>query len=993
MNLFKFFKPKWQHSNPQVRLAAVREIGADKVELLATIIREDTELTVCQAALGRLADGRTLTALSAEPLRPELKGAIQAKLLASRIAAVLTAGSLAEQKSALSSFTDPRELVAIATEAEPALRLECIQRIGEQEVLCELLELSWGKEAALAAVAKINEPAMLARAMKSASNKAARRIAEEKYKALELALHPPDPAALFTAAMQELVQAAEKAVAEKYLPAGKEALAALAQTWLAKDPERSHPLYQEFVKLQERFAELWQPYQERMSKQERRAQLRAEQLAHGEASCRAIEPLLASVGEEANRLFQAAERQWQQALEILPGEVPSELQTRYTALVEKFHASRQTIAGEIEQRDLLAAQLAKLSGEPESKELEQRLTALANLEKKLLGSRFKYLPVTELREQLVALRTRWQERQREETATRARLRQENVDRHRQLLTELEALQSADDRLAAEVRVKELKGSWLALPPLPPEEGAQHQRYKELLDQFYLSQRQFHQEQSWQQWANQTKKEELLQVVEGLGAEEDLRTVYRVLREVQGQWKEIGSVPPKVSGKLWEKFRTACDQNFLRCKEYFEELDKQAEGNRLQKEELIRQAETFRGSTDWQATAEALKKLQAAWKEIGPAGKAEESKLAREFNGICDAFFAARKFHLAELDSARQANLKQKEALCQEAEELVAAPLPGLEAKFQELQAHWKKIGPVPKEVSEPIWQRFRAACDSYFKWVEELKPRNLAEKEGLCQEVEELVAGIGPDTNYKALAKEILARQDRWKEIGPVPKEDSEAIWQRFRSSCDAFFELQRQQFEAREAVRLENEEQKLALIHELEQLIGKTDRESASRAQELQQAWHGIGPATKGQERQIQQRFKEAADHFFNDRRALFAAQDAVRQENLKKKERLCVRLEVFSKRPQPNAALNLAEQLKLAMEANFMLAGQDPEQRRKVEAEEVNLIKQEWQSIGPVPHAHEQKLNRRFQAALAVSASNARELKGSDKAEGAESGGLRSR
>lgn len=969
MSLFKFFKPKWQHSDPLVRLTAVRKLLPEQVELLEQIIREDEDPAVRQAALAHLGDQPTLARLAESGLGPELHERVEEKLFLLDKASILSAVTLEEQKELLAKYCDPRQLLNIAAEAGLELRLECIRRMEDQDILAELLTHNWGKEPALAAVAKLSAPEPLARAMKMASNKAARRVAEEKYKALDLELHPPDPATILTASLQELLRKAREAATAEFLVTGKEALTALRENWLTLDPDSCHPLSPEFRHIQEEFEERWLPYKKKLGKQEQRAQLRAEQLALCEASCQAIELLLEAVGEEVNKSFQAAARQWQTASANVPGGIPHELQNRYTNICQKFQASRQTIAGEIAQRDQLAAQLAQLALPPESKELKQRLDALDTLEKKLLASRFQFLPVKALREELVALRHRYQERQEEEAATRARLRQENIDRHQQLLTELESLLAAEDRLAAEIRVKEAKGIWSALPPLPPEESAQHLRYKELLDQFYQGQRQFHEEQSWQQWANQTKKEELIQLVEALGQEEDPRLVFRVLKEAQNQWRELGPVPPKVAEKIWARFRAACDRNFQRCKSYFEELEKQAEGNRLRKEELLRQAEACQGSTAWQTTAETLKKLQAEWKEVGPAGKSEEGQLSRRFNGICDAFFAARKFHLAELNKGRQANLSQKEALCQEAEKLVAAPLPGQEGKIQELQAQWKTIGPVPKEQSEPLWQRFRGACDRYFQWLDERKPHNLAEKVRLCQEVEELVAGINAETNYKNLAREILARQNAWKEIGPVPKEGSEEVWQRFRAACELFFNLQREQFEEREKIRQGNEERKLGLIHEMEQLIGKTDRESGARAQDLQQTWLVIGPATKDQEKLLQQRFKEAADHFFNDRRALFANQDAARQENLKKKERLCVRLEVISKQPHPNTALNLAEQLKLAMESNFMLSGQDPEQRRKLETDEINLIKQEWQLVGPVPHAQEQKLHRRFQAALAAS------------------------
>ena len=115
------------------------------------------------------------------------------------------------------------------------------------------------------------------------------------------------------------------------------------------------------------------------------------------------------------------------------------------------------------------------------------------------------------------------------------------------------------------------------------------------------------------------------------------------------------------------------------------------------------------------------------------------------------------------------------------------------AEIQALQAEWKTIGPVGRGHEKAIWERFRAACDRFFtRRQEDLKQRkdewaaNLARKEALCD------AGRGAgrlDRLGRGRAAQLKQLQAEWKTIGPVRKSKSEAVWQRFRTACDRFFD------------------------------------------------------------------------------------------------------------------------------------------------------------------------------------------------------------
>ena len=193
-----------------------------------------------------------------------------------------------------------------------------------------------------------------------------------------------------------------------------------------------------------------------------------------------------------------------------------------------------------------------------------------------------------------------------------------------------------------------------------------------------------------------------------------------LRGLQALWKEVGPMPQRRSKELWEQFKAACDQVYDKVKGVRAvETEKFAEVTAV-KEALIAEAEALAESTDWAATAEKLKALQAKWKDSGHLPRKLGDDLWKRFRAACDKFFERRKPQLEARQNEESQNLAKKHALIARAQAVAnKAPDDGGWGKaisqIKELQRDWKEIGFVPRRDADAVYAAFRAACDSLFQ--------------------------------------------------------------------------------------------------------------------------------------------------------------------------------------------------------------------------------------------------------------------------------------
>lgn len=964
MILSVFRKAKWQHRDAEVRREAVRGMTVADQEILATLARTDQDRGVRLVAIARLSDHALLSELAEALAEAEIAAAARHRREQLFHAALLAEVELEGCREALAGLTNQALLADLAGRAGlAAVRLAAVEQLTDQELLAGVIENNCGREVAVAALARIDREELLERLQNTASGKTIRRQAGEKLAALVAARRGPDPALAVEARLHELAAAAARLGEAIILDKAEERLAQLRAEWLTLDPEGLHAAAVSFAASCATLLARLEEVRRRRGEEEAKAARHQEQQARREGLCLVVEKLINSTAPEAPAEVKRAEAEWRAAL---AGEnVPSAaLAKRFEQAVRAFHKTREKVA---EEQAVLAALTARFDEGAklgEAGELEKAIGLLTALEGELTASRFKHLPAGALLQQSREL-ARLLSETREE-----RLR-ENLARRRALCERAATLLAAGNLQQAELQARELRQAWQQLPlPAGSEAETLDKAFSETMEAFAEKLHNFQHERDWHLWANLTLKQDLLKKVEGLAELSDLGQLLESIKAAQVAWKEIGPIPPRLSQKLWERFHLACNLHYERCEPFLEEQKIALAAVLARKEELCVRAEELAESEAWQKTAEAIKALQNEWKELPVTPRQRENQLFLRFRKGCNRFFERRHAHYESGDEGRRRNLHEKERLCEEVEKIGAAPQWNDAGRIRNLQGQWKKIGQAPREHNDAVWERFRAGCDRYFAWLEAERLNNLRRKEELCLEVEQLLAGITPATILKELSARLVELQQQWKEIGPVPEEQREPLWQRFNSRCDEFFKERHRHFEEAEKARRLNLEKKEELLHRAEEQAAQgNNRQTAEALQAIQKEWQQLGQAPKESERELNQRFKELCHAFFEGRKQHFADLESERLENQRQKESLCLRLESLVGAAAPAArpvdqALNLAEQLKMAMENNFMLAGRR-EEKGALQGE-VKRLQEEWKKIGPVDRKQEQALKDRFQKAL---------------------------
>jgi hypothetical protein len=374
-------------------------------------------------------------------------------------------------------------------------------------------------------------------------------------------------------------------------------------------------------------------------------------------------------------------------------------------------------------------------------------------------------------------------------------------------------------------------------------------------------------------ANRVKLEELCVRLEALAGTDDRKQAELALKESQAIADGIGPLP-RTEPPIRDRYDAARKAVVVRLKELREAEDWKRWSNVPRLEALCAKMEALAlsGTPDLKAAAQELKEAQAEWKALGPAPREKSDALWTRFKTACDEVHRRCREHFAVLDQERTANLKKKEELCVRVEALVESTEWKEAAEtIKLLQEEWKAVGPVPKEQTDALWKRFRGACDRFFERrkahfsvLDEERAGNLRRQEELCVKVEALAGS----TDWKATAELIKQYQADWKEIGPVPRAESEAMWKRFRAACDQFFDRRKEHFGKLDEERAVNLKAKELLCEKAEALIESDDEAAMEAVRALQAEWKTVGPAPRDAADAVWNRFRSACDRFFERRR-----------------------------------------------------------------------------------------------------------------------------
>lgn len=220
--------------------------------------------------------------------------------------------------------------------------------------------------------------------------------------------------------------------------------------------------------------------------------------------------------------------------------------------------------------------------------------------------------------------------------------------------------------------------------------------------------------------NLARKTALCEKVEAIGKEEnktssDWEKHTKEIIAIQTEWKTIGFAPQKMNVKIFERFRSACDDFFGRKAEFFKQLKETFKTNADKKRALIEKANAMKDSTDWKATADKFVALQKEWKTIGTVPKKIGDQLWEEFLAACNHFFEARNAVNAGQRNEERTNLEKKNEIIEKLKTLSADTCDNVQKEVQKLIEEYNSVGHVPFKEKDKVYEAYHAALDRVYK--------------------------------------------------------------------------------------------------------------------------------------------------------------------------------------------------------------------------------------------------------------------------------------
>ena len=173
-------------------------------------------------------------------------------------------------------------------------------------------------------------------------------------------------------------------------------------------------------------------------------------------------------------------------------------------------------------------------------------------------------------------------------------------------------------------------------------------------------------------------------------------------------------------------------------------------------------------------------------EVAPPARARsDDELWHRFSSARTSYTRRRKTHFAELGEKREGARVVKERLLKEAEALSTSTDWGpTSSRYRSLMQDWKAAGAAPREVEEDLWQRFRAAQDTFFGARDAANAEqdrefaaNAEKKKELLVEAEALL----PVTDLEAAKRAFRDIAERWDAAGKVPRDQMKSLEARIR--------------------------------------------------------------------------------------------------------------------------------------------------------------------------------------------------------------------
>lgn len=422
------------------------------------------------------------------------------------------------------------------------------------------------------------------------------------------------------------------------------------------------------------------------------------------------------------------------------------------------------------------------------------------------------------------------------------------------------------------------------------------------------------------------KENLVAHIEGLPKDIDFKQVSNSLRNLKARFDELFEESKALAlgvflkeegteaddffykgDELDQKFESIYNDLNKRKNQHYAQMQDQRDEN-FKKKNLILDRLRDISKNNFDIDIKIIKELQQSWQEIGPVPGNQHKLLWANYNALLDRFYDSRSIYFELKDLDRKKNLIAKTELCEKAEKLFSKENSNAAIKeLNELHEQYKKVGPVPRDDQENLWQRFKLASDKVFEkrkeFIENFKSvllENFEKKKAIIAEVQKYEDFDSEKIrDWNKVASKLMKYQKDWEGIGEIPREKSKEINKYFWGAFKKFFSKKRTFIQAFESEKDANLITKRDLIQQAQSLVdSKEDSMKISeKLKSLQIDWRKIGPVPNKYRNKVYDQFKGICDAFFDKKRLEYKDQNKDFDQNLKKKTAIIEQLRTLAK------------------------------------------------------------------------------------------------
>ena len=973
MVLDRFFKPKWQHKKAQVRLQAVAQLdpkNKEHLNVLRTLAIGDNEPTVQKTAVQRINQIHPLEEMLKNHPDKQLENWLTQQighLLAHKHARELDE---AEQVRYIQKCDHQQIIQYIALNAElSTLQLAAIERLENESDLTHVAINAGAANLRFAAAERIHSKQALsdiAKLIKNKDKKVTRLIRDKLAELEKVHNHEKE----LQQALQANVEAIEKLAQNTDSIQFESHLKNIEQKWGRFSETTTAPYLSRYQSAHLQCQAIAEHHQQQKVAQQNQAIVLENATEELISTCDTLENCLEGLEEQIkqnkfdepalNAVITSQRTRWEEACHhVSPS---SEIKQRYqhsNALFNQLLTANQRL----KEKDLDLQALLQTSpqNDPKPQNTQRSIGKL----QQYVGwpDSFQTHPALETLVELSKHLHAIEKNQRQQTEQRIKKLDSNVEQIKNAIHQGN-LKSAR-KLSKEVR-KELSD-------LP------HQKTKTTSREFHALQSTLDELTDWQGFATTPKKEQLIEKMQQLvntDLDLDLEDKADQIRNLQGEWKQLGASDPKVSKSQWDRFKTAADSAYEPCKAYFQDKNAQRGANLSKRTGLCEQLESYiEGSdwnqADWKKVEEIHQVARKEWQLYSPVDRSAGKDTQQRFNRLL-------KDIQNRINEEKNQNAEQKNKLIAEAKLLIEeADLNKAIEAIKSLQGDWKKVGLTQHQKGRQQWKEFRGHCDAIFARRDQQRNDKIADQQSQAQQADEICQAL--ETLIRKDYREIIAGQKSLNQfraqldsLPHIPSNQRKGIDQRFNRLNEEFALALTTAKQQQLLDSLNTARQAAELCQQLERLL-ELENDSSAQDKKLEPLLEKIVAEWPEEFKNIDRQWQTAINARFENAKESVAnliANSEMRPSKseqeinteMEQLENLCIGMEILSNVESPVEA----QSKRMAYQVNRLASGIGQSKQHQTDQQqminlELNWLQQPW--INTAKHAD---LQQRYERVL---------------------------